>query len=69
VLTDSDNAPSRHVAVRNGFKEVGVRDGRILHTLGAGDLVERMPATSAPSGGNKNAPRSIHLREDPGGSS
>lgn len=30
ILTDLDNAPSRRVAVRNGFREAGVRDGRAL---------------------------------------
>lgn len=31
VLTDPDNAVSRRVALRNGFSEAGVRDGRVLH--------------------------------------
>lgn len=31
IVTDPDNVPSRRVALRNGFKEVGVREGRILH--------------------------------------
>ena len=33
VLADPDNIVSRHVAVRNGFKEVGEQDGRILYVL------------------------------------
>lgn len=35
ILTDPDNAPSRRVAVRNGFREAGVRDGRILYIADA----------------------------------
>jgi RimJ/RimL family protein N-acetyltransferase len=35
ILTDPDNLSSRKVAIRNGFKETGVRDGRILHSLDA----------------------------------
>ena len=35
VLTDPDNVGSREVAARNGFKEVGTRDGRILYTVDA----------------------------------
>lgn len=35
VLTDPDNAPSRLVAIRNGFRVAGMRDGRILHVLEA----------------------------------
>jgi RimJ/RimL family protein N-acetyltransferase len=31
VLTDPDNVRSRGVAVRNGFREIGIKDGRILH--------------------------------------
>src|SRR5262249_27576391 len=31
VLTDPDNIGSRRVAIRNGFEEIGVRSGRILH--------------------------------------
>lgn len=36
VLVDPDNTPSRRVAARNGFREIGVRDGRILYVLDAG---------------------------------
>jgi RimJ/RimL family protein N-acetyltransferase len=32
IVADVDNIPSRHVAIRNGFTEVGKRDGRILYT-------------------------------------
>jgi RimJ/RimL family protein N-acetyltransferase len=32
IVADADNFPSRQVASRNGFKEVGERDGRILYT-------------------------------------
>jgi RimJ/RimL family protein N-acetyltransferase len=35
VLTDPDNLSSRKVAARNGFRKVGVRDGRVLHILDA----------------------------------
>lgn len=31
ILTDPDNIGARRVAVRNGFKEVGEREGRVLH--------------------------------------
>jgi len=31
VVTEPDNGSSRRVALRNGFREAGVRDGRILH--------------------------------------
>jgi RimJ/RimL family protein N-acetyltransferase len=31
VVTDPDNGGSRRVALRNGFREAGVRDGRILY--------------------------------------
>lgn len=34
---DPDNVASRRVAIRNGFREVGVRDGRVLHVLEAAD--------------------------------
>lgn len=30
IVADLDNAASRRVAVRNGFRTVGVRDGRVL---------------------------------------
>lgn len=33
ILTAPSNAPSRRVALRSGFKEVGLRDGQILHVL------------------------------------
>ncbi len=35
VLTDPDNAPSCLVAIRNGFRVAGIRDGRVLHVLEA----------------------------------
>ena len=35
LSADLDNLGSRRVAVRNGFREVGVRDGRMLHVLEA----------------------------------
>lgn len=31
VVTDADNSSSRRVALRSGFSETGLRDGRILH--------------------------------------
>ena len=31
VVTDPDNIGSRRVALRNGFSEIGARDGRVLH--------------------------------------
>jgi len=31
ILTDPDHVVSRRIALRNGFEEVGVRDGRVLH--------------------------------------
>lgn len=37
LSADLDNAASRRVALRNGFGEVGVRDGRMLHVLEAGE--------------------------------
>ncbi len=33
ILTDPDNVGSRRVALRNGFKEVGVREGRVLYVI------------------------------------
>ena len=33
VLVDPDNWPSRQVAVRNRFREVGSREGRVLYML------------------------------------
>ena len=33
IVADPDNIPSRQIAVRNGFEEVGEQDGRILYTL------------------------------------
>jgi RimJ/RimL family protein N-acetyltransferase len=41
VLTDPDNFGSRKVAARNGFKRVGVRDGRVLHVLDAKPVADR----------------------------
>lgn len=37
ILTDPDNIASRRVALRNGFRVVGLRGGRILHLLEAHD--------------------------------
>jgi len=31
IVVDPDNIASRRVAIRNGFREVGIRDGWILH--------------------------------------
>ena len=31
IVTDPDNEPSRRVASRNGFREIGLKNGRILH--------------------------------------
>ena len=31
ILVDEDNAASRQVAIKNGFKESGVRDGRLRY--------------------------------------
>jgi RimJ/RimL family protein N-acetyltransferase len=33
VLADPDNTGSRRVAVRNGFHEAGLSDGRICYVL------------------------------------
>jgi RimJ/RimL family protein N-acetyltransferase len=33
IVADPDNIPSRQMAARNGFEEVGEQDGRILYTL------------------------------------
>ena len=33
IVVDPDNIPSRQVAARHGFEEVGEQDGRILYTL------------------------------------
>jgi RimJ/RimL family protein N-acetyltransferase len=41
VLTDPDNARSRAVANRNGFRVAGIRDGRVLHVLEAEWLTNR----------------------------
>ncbi len=35
ILADPDNGPSRRVAVRNGFTEAGIRDGRVLYVADA----------------------------------
>jgi RimJ/RimL family protein N-acetyltransferase len=32
ILTDPDNTGSRRVALRNAFVEIGMRDGRVLHS-------------------------------------
>jgi RimJ/RimL family protein N-acetyltransferase len=40
IVVDPDNAPSRRVALRNGFREVGARDGRILHVADADAGIE-----------------------------
>lgn len=37
LSADPDNLASRRVALRSGFREAGVRDGRVLHVLEAGD--------------------------------
>ncbi|HEX2081160.1 MAG TPA: GNAT family N-acetyltransferase [Longimicrobium sp.] len=37
LKADLDNVASRRVALRNGFREVGVRNGQMLHVLEAGD--------------------------------
>ncbi|HEV3050765.1 MAG TPA: GNAT family N-acetyltransferase [Longimicrobium sp.] len=37
LSADHDNLASRRVAIRSGFREVGVRDGRVLHVLDASD--------------------------------
>jgi RimJ/RimL family protein N-acetyltransferase len=37
VVTDADNVFSRRVAIRNGFEERGIRDGRVLHVREAGE--------------------------------
>jgi RimJ/RimL family protein N-acetyltransferase len=36
IVTDPDNIPSRKVAARNGFQEIGVRNGQMLHTKNVG---------------------------------
>jgi RimJ/RimL family protein N-acetyltransferase len=41
LLTDPDNAPSRRVAARSGFTEVGERDGRVLHLAASAPLGSR----------------------------
>lgn len=33
IVCDSDNIPSRQIAARNGFEEVGEQDGRMVYTL------------------------------------
>lgn len=30
IIADPDNIPSRHVATRNEFQEIGMRNGRLL---------------------------------------
>jgi len=35
ILADPDNIASRRVALRNGFRVAGLRDGRVLHCLEA----------------------------------
>ena len=37
IVADHDNIPSRQIAARNGFEEVGEQDGRILYTLAVRD--------------------------------
>jgi RimJ/RimL family protein N-acetyltransferase len=37
ILTDPDNVPSRRVALRNGFRAAGVRDGRVLYIADGGN--------------------------------
>ena len=37
VLVDVDNVASRRVAVGNGFREVGMQDGRVCYTLESTD--------------------------------
>lgn len=41
VLTDPDNTGSRKVAARNGLREVGVREGLVLHVIEAAELKNR----------------------------
>ena len=31
IVTDPDNIASRRIALGNGFEEVGLRDGQVLH--------------------------------------
>lgn len=33
VVVDPDNIPSRRIAERHGFEEVGLKDGKVLYTL------------------------------------
>ena len=40
ILADPNNTPPRRVALRNGFSEVGVLDGRILHIADADESAE-----------------------------
>lgn len=40
ILADPDNLASRRVALRNGFRVAGLRDGRILHLLEAEDRAD-----------------------------
>jgi RimJ/RimL family protein N-acetyltransferase len=44
VVTDPDNVGSRRAAVRNGFKEVGMRQGRILHVIEVDEYTKRVSA-------------------------
>ncbi|MBZ5554913.1 MAG: GNAT family N-acetyltransferase [Acidobacteriia bacterium] len=44
VVTDPDNVGSRRAAVRNGFKEVGMREGRILHVVEVDEYHKRVSA-------------------------
>lgn len=37
LSADVDNVTSRRIAIRNGFREVGVSDGRVLHIREAGE--------------------------------
>ncbi|HEX8429694.1 MAG TPA: GNAT family N-acetyltransferase [Longimicrobium sp.] len=37
LVADPDNVASRRIAIRNGFVEAGVQDGRVLHVLSAGE--------------------------------
>ena len=37
VVTDADNVFSRRVAIRNGFDERGIRDGRVLYVRETGE--------------------------------
>jgi len=41
VLVDADNVASRRVAIGNGFREVGMQDGRVCYIF---ESTEQMPA-------------------------